>query len=137
VRLTRTSAISAVALTGALALTACGSDNNSSGGAAGGAAGAGTTAAGSSAAVGCFSGSLNAEGSTAQKNAIEAAIKSYQKACADATINYNGTGSGAGIKQFNGGQVDFAGSDSALKTDEATAAKQRCGSDAWNLPMVT
>jgi len=142
VRLTRTSALSAVALTGALALTACGSDNNSSGASPGAAAGAASTAAGSagagSAAAGkCFSGSLNAEGSTAQKNAIEAAIKAYQTACADATINYNGTGSGAGIKQFNGGLVDFAGSDSALKTDEATAAKQRCSSDAWNLPMVT
>jgi phosphate transport system substrate-binding protein len=32
--------------------------------------------------------------------------------------------------------VDFAGSDSTLKTDEATAAKTRCGSDAWNLPLV-
>ncbi|HEU4332061.1 MAG TPA: phosphate ABC transporter substrate-binding protein PstS, partial [Lapillicoccus sp.] len=45
-------------------------------------------------------------------------------------------GSGAGIKQFTGKQVDFAGSDSALKTDEAAAAKTSCGSDAWNLPMV-
>ena len=60
----------------------------------------------------------------------------YQTACSDATINYNATGSGAGIKQFTGKQVDFAGSDSALKTDEATAAKASCGSDAWNLPMV-
>ena len=90
----------------------------------------------SAAAADCFSGTLNGEGSTAQKNAIEAAIKAYQTACSDATINYNATGSGAGIKQFTGKQVDFAGSDSALKTDEATAAKTACGSDAWNLPMV-
>ena len=33
-------------------------------------------------------------------------------------MNYNPTGSGAGIKQFIAGQVDFAGSDSALKTEE-------------------
>jgi phosphate transport system substrate-binding protein len=123
-----------VALTGALALSACGSDNNS-GGATG--SGAGASAGGASAAgADCFSGTLNGEGSTAQKNAIEAAIKTYQTACSDATINYNATGSGAGIKQFTGKQVDFAGSDSALKTDEATAAKAACGSDAWNLPMV-
>ena len=58
-------------------------------------------------------------------------------------MNYNPTGSGAGIKQFNAGQVDFAGSDSALKTEavdgvvEADAAKTRCkGNAAWNLPMV-
>ncbi len=123
----------AVALTGALALAACGSDNNSgNAGGAGGTAGAKPTVAGD-----CFSGTLNAEGSTAQKNAIEAAIKKFQTACPGATINYNATGSGAGIKQFNGGLVDFAGSDSSLKPDEATAAKSRCGSDAWNLPMVT
>ncbi|MEI2731079.1 MAG: substrate-binding domain-containing protein [Dermatophilaceae bacterium] len=42
------------------------------------------------------------------------------------------------MKNFNAGQVDFAGSDSALKPDEATAAATRCcGSPAWNLPMVT
>ncbi len=59
-------------------------------------------------------------------------------------MNYNPTGSGAGIKQFNASQVDFAGSDSALKTEakdggetEAAAAAKRCqGSPALNLPMV-
>ena len=136
-RLLRTSralTAGAVALTGALALSACGSDNNSGGASGSGGAGAGST--GGTAAANCFSGTLNGEGSTAQKNAIEAAIKAFQTTCADATVNYNATGSGAGIKQFTGKQVDFAGSDSALKTDEATAAKTRCGSDAWNLPLV-
>ena len=136
IRTSRALSVGAVALTGAIALSACGSDNNSTGTTGSGPAAGGSTAGGSSTAN-CFSGSLNAEGSTAQKNAIEAAIKAYQTACSGATINYNGTGSGAGVKQFNGGQVDFAGSDSALKTDEAAAAKQRCGSDAWDLPMVT
>ena len=48
-----------------------------------------------------------------------------------------------GIKQFIAGQVDFAGSDSALKTEEkdgkieAKDAETACGSAAWNLPMVT
>jgi phosphate transport system substrate-binding protein len=137
VRLLRTSralTAGAVALTGALALSACGSDNNSGGASGSGGVGAGST--GGTAAANCFSGTLNGEGSTAQKNAIEAAIKAFQTTCADATVNYNATGSGAGIKQFTGKQVDFAGSDSALKTDEATAAKTRCGSDAWNLPLV-
>ncbi len=122
----RALATGAVALTGALALSACGSDNNS-GGTSGSGAGASTGGA-SAAGANCFSGTLNGEGSTAQKNAIEAAIKAYQTACGGATINYNATGSGAGIKQFTGKQVDFAGSDSALKTDEATSAKTACGS---------
>ncbi|MDQ2756874.1 MAG: phosphate ABC transporter substrate-binding protein PstS [Actinomycetota bacterium] len=128
-RITRTSSVGAVALVGALALSACGSDNTSTGG-----SGSGSSA--SVAAGDCFSGQLNAEGSTAQKTAIEQAIKTYQQACTDATINYNATGSGAGIKQFTGGNVKFAGSDSALKPDEQTAATTTCGSPAWDLPMV-
>jgi len=50
-----------------------------------------------------------------------------------------------GIKQFIAGQVDFAGSDSALKDKPAAGATnieqadadKACGSPAWNLPMVT
>ena len=124
-----------IALTGALALSACASENP-----APTSTGAGTGAG--TAAADCFSGDLTAEGSSAQKNAIAEAISSYQSKCADATIDYAATGSGAGIKQFIAGQVDFAGSDSSLKTQpkdgkiEADEAKQACGSDAWNLPMV-
>jgi phosphate transport system substrate-binding protein len=130
----RSLTVSAVVVSGALALSACGSDNNSTSSSGGAAAGGST--AGASSPANCFSGTLNGEGSTAQKNAIEAAIKAFQSGCGDATINYNATGSGAGIKQFTGKQVDFAGSDSALKTEEAASAKTACGSDAWNLPMV-
>jgi phosphate transport system substrate-binding protein len=138
VSVSRISALGAIALSGALALSACASENN------GAAPGAGAAAAGGSTAAGdCFNGDLKAEGSSAQKNAIDEAIKAYQNACADANIDYQPTGSGAGIKQFIAKQVDFAGSDSALKTEpkdgviEADAAKQACGSEAWNLPMVT
>ena len=122
-RTSRVLTAGAVALTGALALSACGSDNNSGG--ASGSGGAAATGGSSAAAADCFSGTLNGEGSTAQKNAIEAAIKAYQTACSDATINYNATGSGAGIKQFTGKQVDFAGSDSALKTDGGHRGQDR------------
>ncbi len=133
----RIGAFGAIALTGVLALSACASENPAP-------AGANTSAGGTSAAsADCFTGDLKAEGSSAQKNAIEEAISAYQTACGDATIDYQPTGSGAGIKQFLAKQVDFAGSDSALKTVEkdgvieADAAKNSCGSDAWNLPMVT
>jgi phosphate transport system substrate-binding protein len=52
-------------------------------------------------------------------------------------LNYTPNGSGAGIREFNGNQTDFGGSDSPLNTDEATAAQHRCGgSPAWNLPVV-
>ncbi len=122
--------LAGIALIGTLALSACGSDNN-------------TGAAGGGSSTDCPSGTLNAEGSSAQKNAIEEAASSYQQECGDVTVNYNPSGSGAGIKQFIAGQVDFAGSDSALKTEEkdgvieSEAAAEHCASPAWNLPMVT
>ncbi|HEY6794160.1 MAG TPA: phosphate ABC transporter substrate-binding protein PstS [Kineosporiaceae bacterium] len=132
-------------MVGALALAACGSDNNSSTPSSGNSSAAAGGSSSASAAAGAeAAGTLNGEGSTAQKNAIQQVIADFQTTNPKATVNYNATGSGAGIKQFNGGQVDFAGSDSALKTDasgggqsEAAAAKARCsGNDAWNLPMV-
>jgi phosphate transport system substrate-binding protein len=133
----RFASITGVALVGVLALSACGSDNNVA-----------TTPVASNGAANtanCPTGTLNGEGSSAQKNAIEQAITDFQAACAGATVNYNPTGSGAGIKQFIAGQVDFAGSDSALKdaaaagstSIEQAGADKACGSPAWNLPMVT
>ncbi|TCO43458.1 phosphate transport system substrate-binding protein [Kribbella antiqua] len=127
----------AVASLGVLALSACGSDPEPSG----------SSSASSSSSEGstdCPQGTLNAEGSTAQKNAIEEVISKYNEKCADVTVNYNPTGSGAGIKQFIASQVDFAGSDSALKSvgkdggePETVQAQKRCaGNAALNLPMV-
>ncbi len=122
-KLYRTGAVAAL-LAGALALTACGSDKKSGGGGGGG---------------DCASGNLKAEGSTAQTNAIQQWIKDYTDKCSGTTINYNPTGSGAGVKQFTGGQVDLGGSDSALDASkgEVAAAEKRCGGPALNLPMVT
>jgi phosphate transport system substrate-binding protein len=126
--------LTGAALVGTIALSGCGSDNNASA--------SGTNAATS---TDCVAGTLNGEGSSAQKNAIDQAATDFQETCKVASVNYNPTGSGAGIKQFIAGQVDFAGSDSALK-DKAKAgstsveqadADTFCGSPAWNLPMVT
>jgi phosphate transport system substrate-binding protein len=132
VKIHRYGRLTGVALLGALALTACGTDSNG-----------GTTAgSGGSSSSTCPSGTIAAEGSTAQKNAIEQVVTGYQDQCSSVTINYNPTGSGAGVKQFIAGQVDFAGSDSALSTEakdgvvEQDAADKTCGSPAWNLPMV-
>ncbi len=128
--------LASLALVGSIALAGCGSDDNST-------TDSGSSSTASAAAGDCFEGTLNAEGSSAQKNAFEEAAASFNETCPGATVNYNPTGSGAGIKQFIAGQVDFAGSDSALKTEEkdgaveADDAAQTCGSPAWNLPMVT
>ncbi|TDB95645.1 phosphate ABC transporter substrate-binding protein PstS [Actinomadura sp. 7K534] len=123
----RLAALGGVVVAGALALTACGSDANT------------TTSPGSapSGTIDCAKGSINAAGSSAQKNAIEEWTKLYAAECVGANLNYNPSGSGAGIQAFTSGQVAFAGSDSALDEEEAGAARQRCqGSPALNLPMV-
>ncbi|MBB1010733.1 phosphate ABC transporter substrate-binding protein PstS [Dietzia kunjamensis] len=79
---------------------------------------------------------LNASGSSAQNNAMTIFANSYATSCEGQTIDYNSNGSGAGVKEFIGGQTDFGGSDSALKEDEYPQAEQRCESPAWNLPAV-
>jgi phosphate transport system substrate-binding protein len=132
--------IAALATIAVFGLAACGSDPTVSASGSGSTSG-GSTSGGSSAsgaALSCPSGKLNAEGSTAQQNAITQAISSYSTACDNkSTIEYNGTGSGDGIKNFTGGLVDFAGSDAALAADEAKTAAERCnGNPAWDLPMV-
>jgi phosphate transport system substrate-binding protein len=135
----RIAAASAVISLAAFGLTACGSDPTSAT-----TSGGDATGSASAAGLACPPGKLTGEGSTAQGNAITQVISEYGDACDNkATIEYNPTGSGAGIKQFYGNQVDFAGSDSPLKTVavdgvvEDALAKQRCGGNpAWNLPMV-
>jgi phosphate transport system substrate-binding protein len=129
----RALALGALAVSGALALTACGSDDT--GGGSGGAS-SGTQAAGN---IKCddAKGQLLADGSSAQKNAIDAWVKQFTAACSGVQINYKGGGSGAGVTAFTQGQVAFAGSDSALKPDEVAASKKVCsGGQGIDLPMV-
>ncbi|GAB2855735.1 phosphate ABC transporter substrate-binding protein PstS [Actinoallomurus bryophytorum] len=122
---TRLAALGGVALVGALSLTACGSDDNGGG-------------SGKPAASGdCVKSTVNAAGSSAQANAMSEWIKGYQQSCAGANVNYNASGSGAGVQAFTGGQVAFAGSDSALKPEEHGPADARCKTGkALDLPMV-
>ncbi|MDT5299699.1 MAG: phosphate transport system substrate-binding protein [Mycobacterium sp.] len=116
-----------------MSLTACGSDNNAG-------TSSSSSASGSSSAAAADCGgknSVTAEGSTAQQNAIAEFNKVWGQTCSGKTLAYNPTGSGAGVDQFIAKQVDFAGSDSALKDDQVTKAAERCGSNpAWNLPLV-
>jgi len=79
---------------------------------------------------------LKASGSTAQANAMTRFAEAYSEACPGQSVIYTSNGSGAGVSEFLAGQTDFGGSDSPLAGDEYTKAKQRCGSDAWNLPVV-
>ncbi|MCL7458846.1 phosphate ABC transporter substrate-binding protein PstS [Micromonospora sp. MSM11] len=128
-KLQRHGTLACLALTATLALSACGSDNNEPASSA--------SASGSAAAADCATGTLNAQGSSAQKNAMAEWIKAYQQKCSGTTINYEPSGSGAGIQAFIAGTADFAGSDSALKEAEQPQADAKCvGGKAIHLPMV-
>ena len=121
-------ALPLIAVCCAGALSACGSDNNTT-----------STGNGGENTAACEGKeALKASGSSAQKNAMDRFVNAYEAACDGFTLDYTASGSGAGVSEFTGGQTDFAGSDSALKADkgEVDAAKARCGSDAWNLPVV-
>ncbi|MGY4713035.1 phosphate ABC transporter substrate-binding protein PstS [Mycolicibacterium sp. CBM1] len=82
--------------------------------------------------------SLTASGSTAQANAIPVFVQAFTAACPGHTVNYTSIGSGAGVSEFLSNKTDFGGSDSALSQErgEYDAAQQRCGSPAWNIPVV-
>src|SRR5690606_19296707 len=81
--------------------------------------------------------SVTAEGSTAQQNAVALFNQVWGQACPGKNLSYNPTGSGAGREQFIAKNVDFAGSDSALRDDQIAAAAARCGGNpAWHLPLV-
>ncbi|MFF4214360.1 phosphate ABC transporter substrate-binding protein PstS [Streptomyces sp. NPDC001796] len=130
--------LGALAVSGALALTACGSDDTGSKSSSGGSsASAGASNAGS---IKCDNakGQLLADGSSAQKNAIDAWTAAFSQACQGVQINYKGSGSGAGVTAFTQGQLAFAGSDSALKPAEIEASKKICtgGGQGIDLPMV-
>jgi phosphate ABC transporter phosphate-binding protein len=125
-KLNRFSAALCVLATGALALSGCGSDNKPS--SPSGSSGANVSCGGKQ--------TLKASGSTAQQNAMTRFANAFEQACPGQTLNYTPNGSGAGISEFTGNQTDFGGSDSELLPPEYDAAAQRCGSPAWNLPVV-
>ncbi|MEU2244124.1 phosphate ABC transporter substrate-binding protein PstS [Streptomyces sp. NPDC018338] len=132
----RASAIGALVVSGALVLSACGSDDNTETPAK---EGGKTTTSAAASNISCegAKGKLLAAGSSAQRNAMDLWVKNFQAACEGVEINYQGIGSGGGITKFNQGQVAFAGSDSALKDEEVAESKKICkGGTGVNLPMV-
>jgi phosphate transport system substrate-binding protein len=129
----RATALGALAVSGALVLSACGSDNNSGNDGSS----AKPTAAADAAACSGAKGQLRASGSSAQKNAMDLWAKNYMATCSGVEINYKSSSSGEGIVAFNNGTVGFAGSDSPLKPAEVADSKKVCaGGQGINLPMV-
>jgi phosphate transport system substrate-binding protein len=120
-----------VGLASVLLLTGCGNDNTAGSSASGGSSSSSDGQCGGKSA-------LKASGSTAQANAMTRFIAAYESACPSNSLDYTSNGSGAGVSEFIGGQTDFGGSDSPLNADkgEVAAAAKRCGSEAWDLPVV-
>jgi phosphate transport system substrate-binding protein len=137
VKLKRSGAALSLLAAGAMAISACGSNNNATSTSSSGSGGASSSS--SAAKIECGGKpTLKASGSTAQANAMTRFVNAYEQACSGHTLNYTANGSGAGVSEFVGNQTDFGGSDSPLNKDkgEYDKAAQRCGSDAWNLPVV-
>jgi phosphate transport system substrate-binding protein len=109
--------LAALLVSGSLALgtAACGGSSSSS---SSGSASSGSASSSSSSSA---SATINGAGST-----LAAPI--YQQwgsnlSSQGLTVNYQATGSGAGIAQLQAGTVDFAGSDPPMKSSEIAAAK--------------
>ncbi|TKW71894.1 MAG: phosphate ABC transporter substrate-binding protein PstS, partial [Staphylococcus hominis] len=141
----RTAAIAGVVAVSSAALVACGdssestdsTDSADSSAEASAESTDGSEAAGSGSELTGETGQLVAEGATSQQNAMDYFASRYAEEVPGATLAYNATGSGSGIKQFLGNTVAFAGSDSPLKDDEVEKAAERCGgNEAWHLPFV-
>ncbi|WP_151481704.1 phosphate ABC transporter substrate-binding protein PstS [Streptomyces albicerus] len=133
----RTLAVGSAVVSGALLLTACGSNGSSQPSrrsptaASPATTGAGGVQCGKAATV-------SASGSTAQEFAMQFWIKNYMRACPGTRISYEGNGSGAGQTDFLEGRTAFAGSDSALSATQITRSKSVCanGGRAVHLPML-
>lgn len=120
----RTNAPIGLALAGLIMLSACANDEGQA------------TQPAAESKDACASGALSGAGSTFQQNIEQQWISDFAAACPGAQINYQGTGSGAGIEQFSAGTIDFAGSDVTMKPEEQQKADTRCGGKAITVPVT-
>jgi phosphate transport system substrate-binding protein len=111
---TRATAL-AMALSGSLALTACGASNETA------------NAGGGGSESGGLSGTLVGAGASSQQAAMQGWTAGYSSVQPEVTVNYDPVGSGGGREQFLAGGTDFAGSDAALDEEELAQAEERCG----------
>lgn len=110
---------------GALALTACGSDNAT-----------GTASGDSNSGKASVSGTLSGVGASSQQAAMTAWQSGFTSAASGAHVQYSPDGSGAGRKALLAGAADFAGSDAHLSPEEYNKSKDKCGAEgAIDIPV--
>jgi phosphate transport system substrate-binding protein len=126
VKLPKYGQFAGLAIVGALALTACGSDQ---------AVDPEESAVAADAECVEGGGTLSGAGASSQENAMAAWKAAWEGACEGTTLEYDSVGSGSGRSQFIDGAVAFAGSDAALDEEETAQATERCaGAEVVNLP---
>ncbi len=116
----RGAAAGTLALALAGSLVACGGDDTSGSGGSG---------------AGGLSGTVAGGGSSAQETAQEAWRAGFGQANPDVKLSYDAVGSGTGRENFISGSYKYAGTDSALSSDELTAAAKTCGGDPVQVPV--
>ncbi len=99
----------------ALIAAACGSSSKSSTGT--------TSGTSSSFDYSSLSGTLNGSGSTFQKQFDEAAIQGFSNVASNVTVNYGAGGSGKGKTDLAGQIVQWAGTDSTIKSNTLSTFK--------------
>jgi phosphate transport system substrate-binding protein len=116
VNLKRLGVPAVIAVTAAIALSSCATNE-------GGAA--------PSESASTLSGNLVGAGASSQDAAQQSWIAGFQTANPDVTIDYDPSGSGAGRETFLEGASDFAGSDRAFKDEELAAGGfKKCAADS-------
>ena len=103
-------------------LAGCGGTNNGGNNAAGNTTNNSTTentgAEDNTGDTAALSGTVNTDGSTSMKDVMGVLTETYKEIQKDVTVNYSGTGSGAGIEAVLAGNVDIGLSSRALKPEE-------------------
>ena len=116
-----------VGLVAAIALAACGGDDDGSSGAATQAGASGTSTGANKAAsapADTLSGTIEIDGSSTVAPVTEAVAEEYRKFQGDVLVNVGISGSGGGFKRFTAGETDISDASRSIRDSEAAAAAE-------------
>ena len=79
---------------------------------------------------------IDGSGASFPRPLYEVWIAEYARSHPDVRLTYNGSGSSKGITDLTNGLTDFGASDSAMRDDELTRAREQRGRGVLMLPMT-